>query len=97
MAFKDEEIKVEAAVQQQNDKIDIKNLPGPESLLKPRTKDGQFKIINGNNERICYSWSASKREWEKIGNGVGVNDKNKKSSSSKQYLGNATTMYIMLM
>ncbi|KAK2722420.1 phospholipase A-2-activating protein-like [Artemia franciscana] len=87
MAFQDEVIKVEVAVQQQNDEIDIKNLPGPESLLEPGTRDSQFKIINENNERICYSWSASKQEWEKIGNVVGVNDKNKQCSSGKEYMG----------
>ncbi|CAH0395801.1 unnamed protein product [Bemisia tabaci] len=54
--------------------VKVADLPGPEVLVHPGTKDGQNKMINENGKVILYSWSNSSQEWTKIGDVMGTND-----------------------
>lgn len=47
--------------------VDRSKLPGIEALSIPGNKDGQFLLINNNNEAEVYSWNSLDSRWIKIG------------------------------
>ncbi|KAK3090943.1 hypothetical protein FSP39_015921 [Pinctada imbricata] len=59
------------AVPTQLGDIKSEDLPGPEVLNNPGTKDGQQKIVRQGNNIELYQWDSTQREWKKIGDVVG--------------------------
>ena len=51
--------------------VDVKNLPGPEALLTPGTREGQTKMVKEGANVSVHSWSQAEGKWSKIGDVVG--------------------------
>ncbi|KAJ3322619.1 prephenate dehydrogenase (NADP(+)) [Boothiomyces sp. JEL0866] len=67
---------------------DIKkdDLPGPEALDQPGSKEGQIKMVRVGNVVEAYQWSGSKGTWEKVGEVVdAVGNKRKQVYLGKEY------------
>lgn len=67
---------------------DIKkdDLPGPEALSQPGTKEGQTKMVKNGDIVEAHQWSASSQQWVKIGEVVGgVGSGSKKLYEGKEY------------
>ncbi|KAJ1018852.1 hypothetical protein NDA16_004656 [Ustilago loliicola] len=67
---------------------DIKkdDLPGPEALSQPGTKEGQTKMVKNGDLVEAHQWSASSQQWVKIGEVVGgVGSGSKKLYEGKEY------------
>jgi len=52
--------------------IKASDLPGPESLFEPGTREGQTKMVRNGETVSCYSWSSSEAQWTKVGDVVGA-------------------------
>ncbi|KAK4035672.1 hypothetical protein OUZ56_027758 [Daphnia magna] len=52
--------------------IKASDLPGPESLFEPGTREGQTKMVRNGETVSCYSWSSGDSEWTKVGDVVGA-------------------------
>ncbi|SNX84918.1 related to DOA1 - involved in ubiquitin-dependent proteolysis [Melanopsichium pennsylvanicum] len=67
---------------------DIKkdDLPGPEALSQPGSKEGQTKMVKNADVVEAYQWSAASQQWVKIGEVVGgVGSGSKKLYEGKEY------------
>lgn len=69
---------------------DIKKeeLPGPEALLRPGTKDGQTKLIKRDAVVEAHQWDLSQQRWQKVGEVVGAAGSEGSSRTSKKQVYN---------
>ncbi|KAN0065121.1 hypothetical protein ACQY0O_001618 [Thecaphora frezii] len=62
------------------------DLPGPEALAQPGSKEGQTKMVRNGDIVEAHQWSASSASWVKIGEVVGgVGSGQKKLHEGKEY------------
>ena len=62
-------------------------MPGKEALYEPGRNDGQTKLIRDGTKVFCYSWSAAKNEWEKVGDVLGASGGTQATSGKQLYNG----------
>jgi len=85
--FEAELSKVALAAQQELGGVKLSDLPGPESLYEPGTRDGQQKMVRQGDAVSVHSWNMAESRWDKIGDVVGAAEKNsgKKLYNGKEY------------
>ncbi|KAJ9477799.1 Protein DOA1 [Pseudozyma hubeiensis] len=82
----DHAISTQALNQTQVGDIKKDDLPGPEALSQPGTKEGQTKMVKNGDVVEAHQWSASSQQWVKIGEVVGgVGAGQKKLYEGKEY------------
>lgn len=67
--------------------VKISDLPGKEALYEPGKSDGQTKLVREGTQVTVYSWSATQKEWTKVGDVAGANEENSGKSlhQGKEY------------
>lgn len=76
-----------SAVPKQLGDVKLEELPGPEVLLNPGSKDGQQKIIRRGPNAELHQWDSSKQEWTKVGDIVGSSGGTQQSSGKTLFEG----------
>ncbi|XP_061181732.1 phospholipase A-2-activating protein-like [Saccostrea echinata] len=75
------------AVPKQLGDVKLEDLPGPEVLLNPGTKEGQQKIIRRGPNAELHQWDMAKQQWTKVGDVVGSSGGTQQSSGKTLYEG----------
>ena len=83
------------AAQQELGGMKISELPGPEVLLREGKRDGDTTMVREGTQVACYSWSASERKWNKIGDVVGASGATQNTSGKQLYEGKVYDYMIM--
>lgn len=67
--------------------VNKNDLPGPEALTKPGTKEGQVIMVNVGANVEAHQWSSQTQSWQKIGEVVGGvgSGSNKQLYEGKEY------------
>lgn len=82
----DHAISTQALNQTQVGDIKKDDLPGPEALAQPGSKEGQVKMVKNSEVVEAHQWSTSSQQWVKIGEVVGgVGSGQKKLYEGKEY------------
>jgi len=85
--FEAELSKLALAAQQELGGVKLSDLPGPEALFEPGSKDGQTKMVRDGDSVSVHSWSMADQKWAKIGDVVGAAGGTEKTSGKKLHQG----------
>jgi len=85
--FEAELSKLALAAQQELGGVKLSDLPGPEALFEPGSKDGQTKMVRDGELVSVHSWSMGDQKWTKIGDVVGAAGGSEKTSGKKLHQG----------
>merc|ERR1712013_476026 len=79
--------KVALAAQQELGGVKLTDLPGPEALYEPGSRDGQQKMVRTGDAVSVHSWNMAEQKWDKIGDVVGAAGGSTETSGKKLYMG----------
>jgi len=76
--------------------LKLDQLPGPEALLVPGTKEAQHLMIKKEGKAHLYAWSMERKTWDIIGEIIqeDKDDKNSKGSDNKKMVNGVSYDYV---